>query len=619
MSMAANLSEPIRREARRSGLGGHDSISMREVERRRLELWGIVLAMLTAVCAGVVVLSAWPRPAGSSTLLSAPVLRAAMVLLAVGFGAYVMEKEIHLRKLSGLITDERVTIEALTRRIEEDTALTTAGRAIGAMLDVERTIDLILESGIGLLDAKDGAVFLVERPGVLRCVASRGLGQVGDRVAFNDHRIEGRVAVKQEPVLIPAPRRGTMPSGFDTDSAGDMMCAPVLNGAELIGVIRLDTPRGHSFADSDLTSLQVFAEHVGPQIANAQMYQRERARVGELLEVYRLKADFVSAMVNELAPPLRAMVGSVDNLRELALTPQQRGAMLDLMDREGTRLLRLVDRLGRQGRHGARGATVGAEHVDLGVLARAVAAELAGRGRPVEVAAEAGCLVLGDEEIVQPILINLVDNAYRHGAPPVTIRVEHRDDRVVMSVEDRGPGIPADRRQAVFAGLPTAGAQHGPRAGAGLSIVRGVVAALRGTVWVEDVPGGGAAFRIAFPMHAEQVRTPSDDPRAQEIEDEGSAEVDAVAADPELLPERDFFAAASELSALSSDDGESVRGWGIRAIPARAERDDDPPEDEDELALTQGAPAPHDAPEAAVPARLDAPPPMPAAPPMPGR
>ena len=164
MSMTANLSDPIRREARRSGLGDRGTVSMREVERRRLELWGIVLAMLTAVCAGVVVLSAWPRPAGSTGPLSAPILRAAMVLLAVGFGAYVMEKEIHLRKLSGLITDERVTIEALTRRIEEDTALTTAGRAIHAMLDVEETVDLILESGIGLLEAAEGAVYLVGRP-----------------------------------------------------------------------------------------------------------------------------------------------------------------------------------------------------------------------------------------------------------------------------------------------------------------------------------------------------------------------------------------------------------------------------------------------------------------------
>src|SRR5919198_86881 len=160
MSMTANLSEPIRRAARRSGLAEHD-VSLRAVERRRLELWGIVLALLTAVSAALVVLSAWPRPAGSTSILSAPALRAAMVLLAVGFGAYVMEKEIHLRKLSGLLVDEHVTIEALSRRIEEDTALTTAGRAIQAMLDVELTLQLILDSGIDLLEAQSGSVHLV--------------------------------------------------------------------------------------------------------------------------------------------------------------------------------------------------------------------------------------------------------------------------------------------------------------------------------------------------------------------------------------------------------------------------------------------------------------------------
>jgi signal transduction histidine kinase len=548
MSMTANISEPIRRAARRSGMGDRQTVSLREVERRRLELWGIVLAMLTAVCAGVVVLSAWPRPADSGGLLSAPILRIAMVLLAVGFGAYVLEKEIHLRKLSGLLVDEQVTIEALSRRIEEDTALTTAGRAIAAMLDVEQTLDLILESGIGLLDARDGAVMLVDRPSVLRCAAARGGEKVGALVAFNE-RIEGRVAARGEAVMIPAPRRPSTPMGFDqADQAGDTMCAPMMNGTELIGVIRLDAARGHSFEDSDLTSLRVFAEHVAPQVANALLYQRERARVGELLEVYRLKADFVSAMVNELAPPLRAMVGSVENLRELALTPQQRGAVLQLMDREGTRLLRLVDRLGRQGRHGNRGAGVGEDHVDVGALAHALGGELGRRGRPVEVVAGAGCLVLGDEEIVQPVILNLVDNAFRHGSPPVTIRVEHDDDRVLISVEDRGPGIPADRKESVFAGIPRAGEQ-GPRAGAGLSIVRGVVAALRGSVWVEDLPGGGAAFRISLPVDSTSgtsVVPDMDLPQVEfpvEIPDDG-------------FPANDGWAAASELSALASADGD---------------------------------------------------------------
>jgi hypothetical protein len=196
--------------------------------------------------------------------------------------------------------------------------------------------------------------------------------------------------------------------------------------------------------------------------------------------------------------------------------------------------------------------------VDLGTLARAVAVELGRRGRPVEVIAEPDCVVLGDEEIVQPVLMNLVDNAYRHGAPPVSIRIEHRDDRVVISVEDRGAGVPEDRRESVFAGLPPAGTQ-GPRAGAGLSIVRGVVAALRGTLWVDDVPEGGAAFRIALPADAPSWTTPAADPELQILE-------------MGPTPPRDSYAAAFELSALASDEDEPrLDEWGTpiaAAVPA---------------------------------------------------
>jgi signal transduction histidine kinase len=339
----------------------------------------------------------------------------------------------------------------------------------------------------------------------------------------------------------------------------------------------------------------VFAEHVAPQVANAQLYQRERARVGELLEVYRLKADFVSAMVNELAPPLRAMVGSVENLRELSLNGAQRDAVLVMMDREGTRLLRLVDRLGRQGRHGSRGAAVGEDHVDIGLLARAVAAELARRGRPVELRIEPDCVVLGDEEIVQPVLMNLVDNAYRHGSPPVTILVDRLDDRVVVSVEDRGPGIPPERRESVFAGIPGAGEQ-GPRAGAGLSIVRGVVTALRGDVWVEDVPGGGAAFRISLPSDIPAWGDRGVDPEAPPV----TTIPEAYDSESEV-PFHDRSLAASELSALAIDDDDDG-SWQRLPTPA-------PP-----AVPAPATPAPAAAPVPTAPA----PPATPAPPPMPG-
>ena len=100
---------------------------------------------------------------------------------------------------------------------------------------------------------------------------------------------------------------------------------------------------------------------------------------------------------------------------------------------------------------------------------------------------------------MQPILVNLVDNAHRHGRPPVVVRVERGDDDVVVSVEDSGPGVPVEQREAIFSRVPLAG-QDGEAAGAGLSIVRGVVAALRGSVWVDDAPSGGAAFRISLPI-----------------------------------------------------------------------------------------------------------------------
>jgi two-component system sensor histidine kinase KdpD len=81
--------------------------------------------------------------------------------------------------------------------------------------------------------------------------------------------------------------------------------------------------------------------------------------------------------------------------------------------------------------------------------------------------------------------------------------VQVADDQVVMSVIDRGPGVPPEERERVFERFYRVDPNGTkPGMGLGLSIVRGLVESCGGKVWVEDAPGGGAAFRVSLRANA---------------------------------------------------------------------------------------------------------------------
>ena len=110
----------------------------------------------------------------------------------------------------------------------------------------------------------------------------------------------------------------------------------------------------------------------------------------------------------------------------------------------------------------------------------------------------------GDVEKTTWVLINLLSNAIRYSpaGAPLCIRAGPWGEMVRVSVEDCGPGIPAEHHQRIFerfAGMPGQ-AEHSGSSGLGLSISREFIGAQGGQLWVESEPAAGSRFLFALPV-----------------------------------------------------------------------------------------------------------------------
>ncbi|MCT9821100.1 HAMP domain-containing histidine kinase [Microbacterium sp. W1N] len=116
-------------------------------------------------------------------------------------------------------------------------------------------------------------------------------------------------------------------------------------------------------------------------------------------------------------------------------------------------------------------------------------------------------IVLGDEHRIRQVVANLLANARRYtpeGSPiEITVGVDETGGMGWIAIVDHGEGIPAQIRDKIFQRFWRADnsrTRETGGSGLGLSIVASIVDALHGSIEVVETPGGGATFRVAFPL-----------------------------------------------------------------------------------------------------------------------
>lgn len=233
----------------------------------------------------------------------------------------------------------------------------------------------------------------------------------------------------------------------------------------------------------------------------------EAGRAEAIAKADELRRSLLSAVSHDLRTPLAAAKAAVSSLRseDVGFSPEDTAELLATVEESVDQLTALVGNLLDSSRLAA-GVVKPALHRVY--LEEVVQRALLGISRgttgyehrwPDRVKSEVDdAVVLADAGLLERVLVNLIDNALRY-APDSVVRVNAGTvgDRVLITVSDEGPGIPRGAEERLFAPFQRLGDHdNSTGVGLGLSVARGFVEAMGGTISATDTPGGGLTIVV---------------------------------------------------------------------------------------------------------------------------
>ncbi|GMA28502.1 sensor histidine kinase [Arenivirga flava] len=264
---------------------------------------------------------------------------------------------------------------------------------------------------------------------------------------------------------------------------------------------------GGDVAASERRLLGVIAAQLDGAVERESLSETAR-EVGPLAETDRVRTALLSAVSHDLRRPLAAARAAVTGLRTESLPASDRAELIDTADESLRSLAALLTDLLDVSRVQAGVLGVALADVDPGETVLAALDELGlGPGEVELDLALDGDDVVGavraDGALLRRVLVNLLDNAARFAPPGERMRVTTSAfaGSAEIRVVDRGPGIPAERRDDVFVPFQRLG-DHDNLAGLGLglALAKGFAEGMGGALRAEETPGGGTTMVVTLPL-----------------------------------------------------------------------------------------------------------------------
>ncbi|WP_250027224.1 SpoIIE family protein phosphatase [Paractinoplanes maris] len=292
-------------------------------------------------------------------------------------------------------------------------------------------------------------------------------------------------------------------------AADRALVLPVTVGTQRAGALVVGVSRFLALGGGYRDFLELATAQISRAVGNLRAYEQERARAVELAALDRAKTNFFSNVSHEFRTPLTLILGPLEDLLDDPELPAGQRERLMTMQRNGLRLLKLVNtvldfsRLESGRLRAAYRPTDLADYTARLASTFRSAAERAGLELTVD-APPLPAPVHVDREMWEKIVLNLLSNAVKftpHGR--VTVRVRAADRGAELSVHDTGVGIPADQLPLLFDRfhrVTGAWSRSHEGTGIGLALVRELAELHGGSAGAESEPGQGSVFTVTVPF-----------------------------------------------------------------------------------------------------------------------
>jgi two-component system, OmpR family, sensor histidine kinase KdpD len=398
--------------------------------------------------------------------------------------------------ISTLVSLSRERAESIREREEQTASLYYLSRDLAAATDLTAILSALVRNVEENLGA-EVAVLMPEGESLELRAGSEGLALEAKEHAVADWAFRNRS---------PAGR------GTETLVSAGHLYLPLQTSGDILGVLGVRL-REESNYGSPLHRrlLQAFATQAAFAIERVLLVeQAEQAQILQARET--LERALLNSISHDLRTPLVSITGALGALRDKGSTFEE-STLADLVDvawEEADRLNRFVGNLLDMTRLESGALKLKPTPSDLqdviGCAMAALEPQLAKRRVEVHVQPELP-LVNVDMVLMTQVLVNLLDNALKYSPRDTLIEVETgiTDGSAILSVADRGPGVPAadlDRIFDKFYRVPVPEGAGGT--GLGLSICRGIVQAHGGKISAENREGGGLRVTVTLPASAGQ-------------------------------------------------------------------------------------------------------------------
>lgn len=411
------------------------------------------------------------------------------------------------------------------RRNEELTFLREASQSLGASLDPQTVLAATLARVNELLDVEAASLALVDSV-TGRITFELAIG--GGNETVRGLRLEpgegivGHVIQENQAILVSNVTKDSRwfqgvddVSGYQTRS---ILCVPLRGKGQVLGALEALNKRDGPFTQEDLRLLSSLAGLAAQAIENARLHDQIRQNVEKLQDAYEelqklddLKSSFIRNVSHELRTPLSLIEGYLEMVIDEQmgpLRPEQKRSLV-VVKEKSEQLVTLVNDIISLQTIGTMGYDL--EELSLVSLVEAAMEKARQRVEKASIRLKMELpddgdlpLVRGDVRRLGQVLDHLLDNAIKFSpnGGTLTLSLARELDMVGVRVQDQGIGMSSDEMERIFDRFYQVDGSATRRfggTGLGLALVKEVVEAHGGAVWVESEVGQGSTFLVFLP------------------------------------------------------------------------------------------------------------------------